>query len=313
MGEALENIARQYGEPKFLRGPSAPGWIVSVLKLPDGETVSGAGADIPTARTSCLGEAAEYFSIQRRKDDHTFDAHDLRTGSVRKIDADRAVMSDPNDPQDLGTEGCASGETVEHAIRGALCETIERHVLADWWMGNIAAHKYPDGWLIDTGLAALLRRCRVDAQANVKTEIFSLGHFAGVNVAMALSSGAGSPFTISGFGASLDSSRAASKAISELFQMECGAALAGLAGRQEELATIQRRSERLSTDTSLFGRETEPDANSEPKAFNLQKIAGKIEAVDLSRDDIGVPTFRIVSPGLKRCRPLKYSSFAAPV
>lgn len=313
MGKALENLARRFGEPNFLRGPSAPGWIVSALKLPDEETVSGAGADVPTARMSCLGEAAEYLSIQRRTDDQNFDTYDLRTGSVRSIYVDEAVMSDRNDPRDPGTEGCAAGETVELAIRGALCERVERHVLAEWWDGDVMACRYPEDWLSNIGIVELVHQSRNGAEEKRDTEIFSLGHLANIHIAVAISSGVGDIWTIAGYGASLEPSVAVFKATSELFQMECGAAIARVAGKRQEIESIQLRSERLSEDPSLFSETDGVDVRSYSESFDLQKITGKTEAIDLSRDDIGVPTFRVICSELRGCRSLKYSSVAAPV
>ena len=246
----------------------------------------------------------------------------LSDGAIRYLPSSSCYYGHPD--QRLGfaacdSNGCASGNTLEEAVRAALFELIERDAVGIWWYNRIVR----PGVALDSfelpivqTLARFIDRCGRDLTA------IDVGGDFGVPVFAAVSSRLGDADpkdVVFGFGAHLDAGRALKAALLEMLQMH-----AVVAGRVDGKTDGYRT---LNPDMIAWcrtaTRETEPylspdlarpayAATDYPMHWTadvrddialcleaLGRAGLEVYALDQTRSDIGVPTCRVIVPGLR--------------
>jgi ribosomal protein S12 methylthiotransferase accessory factor len=233
---------------------------------------------------------------------------------------------------DSGTNGLASGNTLEEALCHALCEVIERDASAvsDAWtdlapavsaaltrMGLAAPGADPSDCprfpLIDldslprraTVLVQRLRRAGIMVYLRDITSTAGIATFDCIIVERALG---GPPLAAGGTGTHPDARVAVTRALTEAAQSRIGY----IQGGREDLLRIVRASPALDADR-LYGGETARPFSSVASIENanidddVRLLLGRLRdagftrviAVDLTCPEVGVPVVRVVVPGME--------------
>ncbi|SLN54969.1 TOMM precursor leader peptide-binding protein [Ruegeria meonggei] len=213
------------------------------------------------------------------------------------------------------SNGCAAGNVLEEAILHGLLELIERDALAIWWYNRVRRPAFDlsrvsdvVGAQIDTLAAHLRSEGRnlsfIDLTNDLRIPVVG---------AVAWDAETGGAVTF-GFGAHLDASIAASRAASELVQLDvyCSeAANSRLALRIShvkkwfETATITGHPYLTPAENAVpapspaMGGGRELKADVEALVSHLARYEIEVLAVDLTRADVGFPVARVFAPGLR--------------
>lgn len=315
----FDKLLDRFGEPEILVGPDAPKWRFAALKIERGLMVSGKGADATFARASCLGEAAEVMSAFRRADDSKCAALSLPGEQSCEVDPAHVTINAIDKPNDPGTEGLGTGRTAADAKQAALLERVERHYVAEWWTGGALAGRIPPAWLREHDVLRVEGDARAGATNVRHTEFLCLNDRGPVHVVAAVSRLQDGNWPVLGFAAHFDAAEACRKALSELFQMELSLTLARISqmrGERSANAPALRRS-LLLTGAKRHLLEGEAYVPPAPKPLNMVEAAVhlgvEIYLADLTREDIGVPVWRALAPGLSSARALKFTEEGGPL
>jgi ribosomal protein S12 methylthiotransferase accessory factor len=275
----------------------------------------------------------EYFSELRLE---WVEGFDLLSGNPSYLPLNAVIF--PYEPPagrpvlyDSGTNGLASGNTLEEALCHALCEVIERDASAvsDAWtdlapavsralqrMGLAAADGNPEETrfpLID--LESLPRRGKVLVRrlqrAGIVVYLRDITSTAGIATfdCVIVDRGLGGPpLAAGGTGTHPDARVAVTRALTEAAQSRVGY----IQGGREDLVRIVRASPAVDPDR-LYGRETVRPFSSVASTENanidddirllLNRLRDEgfreVIAVNLTRPEVGVPVVRVVIPGME--------------
>lgn len=284
----------------------------------------GSGPTGDQAWNSCLGEAAEILSILRRKEDTSFEGYDLNRQNPSPIAAEFVTSADATSPTDPGNEGAAAGASFRHAATSALLERFERAAIHNWWTGQQDAIAVPREWTASAGTDNLVSSARMYAEQKRTYSVIVLELRYSVWTMAAISRDADGRTPVVGYGAGLDPLSAARKAIGEMLQMEFGLHIANsstAAQKSNVQSPVFRRIRALEnerahlispkSEVSLF--ELKEDSDGRSILEIAERHLGKVTLVDLTRDDIGVPVCRALTPELPTARHLKFSGGASPL
>jgi ribosomal protein S12 methylthiotransferase accessory factor len=199
------------------------------------------------------------------------------------------------------TNGCAAGRTRPEAILKALLELIERDSVAIWWYNRLSR---PAAELASFGDSRLLGVQKAFAREGLDLYLLDVTTDLGIPayVAVAPAPDGSKPY----FGSAAHFSprdaalRAASEAAQVWFWMRQGAATPELTSWLET-ATLNRQ-EYLRPRGTIPAKSVRTTTAEENivDCVNRLRIAG-IEpyCVDLTRPEVGVPTVRVLAPGLR--------------
>jgi len=193
------------------------------------------------------------------------------------------------DGRSIGAEGdsngCAAGATLDDAIAHGFLELVERDAFAIWWYNRIPRHSFPRE-LIDAAPAA--RRLR---DSGYSLTVLDVTSDLGIPVAVALTAGAdGVPRDI-GFGAAYDAPTAIHRAALETGQL--------IATPQPNVWSWLRAAWQFDP---AFLTALPPAKSPKPPGSMEQAIHDaslEVLFVDLTRQDLGIPVARVVSPTLR--------------
>lgn len=172
----------------------APGFNILQALTADGHTASGAGLTRDEAYVRCIGETAEIEALAR----------------LRAQGQDFVSMRD----------GIAAHRNSDLAREAALCEAYERHVVADWWLGQVTAAAVSPAWLHGTGLSRMLDQARQGAAMKRRTDWWLIQRTNGPCAMICRSTSLEQQDPVLGFGVHRDPRLAAEKALRELLLME---------------------------------------------------------------------------------------------
>jgi ribosomal protein S12 methylthiotransferase accessory factor len=216
-------------------------------------------------------------------------------------------------PRTALSTGAAAGTSYESAASRALLELVERHAAFLWWEAGRQGAPVPLEWPAIRDAVQLLGDLRQSSRERV-TWLIDLTTELGIPSVAAVSfNGDGKGFAC-GTAARLTLAEAASAAIREMCQMELGLLLATIKLREAGPATLNE------TDLSHLDRGQKIDARDcvlvqptgrpikhtdHSPGSDLAEIRSifanhGIEAslVDLTRDQLGLPTVHALAPGL---------------
>lgn len=253
-------------------------------------------------------------------------AFDLAEGGEILVPGDAANLdfTRPADPPELGrsTTGLAGGNTREEARASALAEVIERCCHREFLAlgpAERAARRLDPDLLghADPGNASLVERI---AAAGLHLDLFDITNRFEVTAVRALlygtSSGQPVAFPAVGHGAHLCPVTAAQRAITEAAQ----ARLSCIAGNRDDIRPSHYRGADLSNwllalhkGMDLAGQrcglDRPDDSTDSPQGDAelmirriLEKGAGPLVEIDLTRPDLGVPVVKIVAPAVAYLR-----------
>ena len=216
-------------------------------------------------------------------------------------------VADPN--------GQGAGNTLEEAIRHALLELVERDAAAIWWFNRIRRPAV-DIDSLDDRVAHAVRAHAVDEGREIWA--LDLTGDLGIPVFAAISRACDGPERVSfGFGASLDPRVALVRALGEMNQLA------------RTLAEAKDRWLRQWWQTATLADHPylAPDATAAPwhaghhhRSVDTDTVATILECrrrleqqgletliIDQTRPDVGLPTARVIVPGLRHWRPPRYA------
>lgn len=294
----LDRVAGQC-EMRLLAAPWAPGLTIAFARWRGSQPIlsslaTGTGPDPESAMRRALGEIAENLSLSPEAWPAPVVVCDPADG--RRLCDDARARPQAGD-DNLGSEGCAAGETATGARLAALCERAERAALARWWAGDLAARRLV--------VPEAARRYRGTARQR-RDLLFALPFLPGLTICLAVSDdGAGGRLAL-GSAAALTPEDAADAALREAMQAE----VAWLAPQthpdvaQRDHAhrgLIQRLPQLLAAapTTPAPGGGTLDTLLTE---LRQQGIAHGF--ADLTLVDPGIPVWRFVCPDWPRARPL---------
>ena len=252
------------------------------------------------------------------------EAQSLRRGDGRLIPAAYCYLDYPGDPGVpcfcvANSSGCASAGTLEEAAVRGFLELVERDAAAIWWYGRIRRPAVDLDCFADERIAAF--RDWMAAQGR-QFFVLDLTHDLSVPVFAAVSADLDGGRIVFGLGADFDPLRAAQSAMTEMEQFSVSADLI-------EANRDQVPEDALDPSARMFGHwlatatlATEPhfvaaadaktryDRNTagEPphadrRLEHLQRLSDERHlnplVMDLTRADFGLPTARVVVPGLR--------------
>lgn len=315
----FDATARKVGSPQLFQSPAAPNWFVTALNLDGIGTVSGKGPTKEAAYASCFGEATEILSALRRSDDAVFFGTDAETGACVEFDCASVTISTPVGESQVGSEGLGAGKSKNDAETSAFLELIERHHVAEWWMSERPGILLDDAWCCACGLENLIMDARRGAHEPRKTFLMCIGQASSVVTIAAISMQAEGRWPVLGFAAHNDPVLAAKAAVSELFQMELSLTLAQHASLNRadgfDKSTIDRAHLLETSKSALLSAVPGEVPQKTALRFGVvaRELGVSIQLVDLARQDIGVPVFRAIAPGLTSARALKFDGVCGPV
>jgi len=243
-------------------------------------------------------------------------AWSLTHGTYRLLPAEYCYYGHPSRPARALADpnGQGAGNTIEEAILHALIELVERDAAAIWWCNRIrrpavdlAGVDHP----VVHGVLAQAAHDGRDAWALDLTSDFGIPVFAAVSRARD-----GSERVSFGFGASLDPRLALVHALAEMHQL----ARTMIEAKDRRLREWWRSATVadhpfLAPDPAAIQR----DVNLQPAAeidtlAAIHECRSRLErqgldtlVIDQTRPEIGLPTVRVVVPGLRHWRPPRYA------
>lgn len=230
------------------------------------------------------------------------------------VPSDVCVRREPQhrrlEPAGALSSGCAAGASLAAAKERAILELIERDAAALWWYGGRPPRHA--GARIQAAGDALLATLRQGC-ARRRTTFLDIATDLGIPVMAAISVDPDGRGLACGLGARLDPAEALSAAIRELCQMELSAPLAAMKrevrGEAALNASDRRHLRRAAFDAGSCpllapsggepGNAALPPATLRELLTRLQSHGIRLFTVDLTRDDIGVPVMRALSPELQ--------------
>lgn len=294
----LDRVAGQC-EMRRLAAPWAPGLTIAFARWRGSWPIlsplgTGTGPEPQSAMRRALGEIAENLSLSPEAWPGPVMVRDPVDGRCLCDDA-RARPQAAGD--NLGSEGCAAGETAAAARLAAFCERAERAALAQWWAGDLAARR------LDLPEAARRYRGPVRQRRDL---LFALPFLPGLSICLAITEdGAGGRMAL-GSAAALTPGDAADAALREAMQAE----IAWLAPPEHPDVPPRDHVHRGLTRRlpQLLAAAPAPPA---PGGATLDRLLTVLRQqgighgfADLSLADLGIPVWRFVCPDWPRARPL---------
>ena len=217
------------------------------------------------------------------------------------------------------SNGCAAGQTFDGALSRALLELVERDATGIWWYGRISRPAVARSVIEDD---VLHRAIAARAQMGQQLWLLDLTHDLEIPVVAAILADRTGALLALGFGADVESLRAAYSAYREMCQMELSvtlvqrrAAQMGEVARPEDrrllhwtsAASIERLPH-LRPGTEAMPRAPSIAASNDAEAAGpiverLYRAGLEAFAIDLQRSDIGLPAARAFVPGLCHFKP----------
>ena len=255
-------------------------------------------------------------------------ARPLRGGAEKLVPAAHVYFDYPGDGQIpcfciANSNGCASAASLEVAIERAFLELVERDAVAIWWYNRLRRPGVAPPVLEQPAIAAV---AGWQAERQRTLQLLDLTSDLAVPVCAAVTRDHDGGRIVFGFGAAWDPQAAALSAVTEMQQVYLSALLieearaAETAERPSHAARALQRWLATATIATQPYLVPSPDdaARGVPcsdrpgsKAGDcavpaLDRIAGRCEkwgleplVIDLTRADIGVPTARVMVPGLR--------------
>lgn len=253
-------------------------------------------------------------------------AWSMTRGTFRLLPAEYCCYGHPSRPARALADpnGQGAGNTIEEAILHALLELVERDAAAIWWFNRLRRPPVDIDGFDDPVVHAVRAHTLHEGR-----ELWALDLTAdlGIPVFAAISRACDGPERISfGFGAALDPRVALVRALGEMHQLACTLAEAKDRWLRQwwETATIAEHSYLaplapacLTPDADVATRRA-PVRHRASEIDTMAAIAecrGRLEqqgletlVIDQTRPDIGLPTVRVIVPGLRHWRPPRYAA-----
>lgn len=328
----LLRFAARLDDVFALRSDTAPGMPLfgayrSGISLGDeshqlAASYGGRGGSLMRAFEGCIGEAIEHDAMILRPDDVRLNSADagapggrVRFNSIfddRVIERTTAEVFCPLEKDGrIGRIGSSTGyaahRTDPKAKRSAFLECLERHAIADWYLGDMSLHTI----LPRSDVLEPVGRAR--AEVDRQTTFFRLPtDWPHVWCIMAASSDTGGRQAVLGFGCDLSPRRAMLGAFGELCQGELAVQLVRRKARErgdnalnEAERRIITRCDTLDLGSGLFASggsidcPESDDADSQTPLDRFDWPNLDAFAADLTVPDIAVPVWTVHCPGLK--------------
>jgi len=238
------------------------------------------------------------------------------SGAVRYVLAEMCYLGYGGRYAWADTNGCAAGETRDHAALTAFAELIERDAVAIWWYNRLrrpAAGREASGHPRAEECARILRRLHRDWWLLDITSDF------GVAVYAAVSCDATGKRIALGSAAGADPRHAAARALSEMTSHAWELTYAestrreqdGHEGSYDSLWTWWRSAcldghSHLTPASSGVGdgrRPTRPEPSFEGWTKRARRLGLEVYWKDHTRPEIGTPVVRVLAPGLRHWWP----------
>jgi thiazole/oxazole-forming peptide maturase SagD family component len=246
------------------------------------------------------------------------EARNASTGRAALLPADICVRRLPRrrtmDPIEPLSSGVAAGVTFDGAAARAVLELCERDAAALWWLGGRRPKSFPRGHSASEAGTEILERLRQGVSLR-RTILLDITTDLGVPTVAAVSVDRNGRGMACGMAARQAWREAAAAAVLEMCQMELAAPLAEAKqteGGEGQLNETDRRHLRraafAAADCDLLSprESSRPDSAESPVGCGLDAIAAFLAAhdiriflVDLTREELGVPVVRAVSPDLQ--------------
>lgn len=191
---AMDELAASWRRYDWRENFLAPGFEILQALTADGRTASGAGLTRDEAYLRCIGETAEIAALAGLR------AHGQEFDPIR--------------------DGIAAHRHAEAAREAALAEAHERRIVAEWWLGRIAARPVAQGWLDRHGLSQMLSDIRQGAALKRRTDWWLIQPSSGPGAMICRSTSLGGQDPVLGYGVHPRARLAAEKALRELLLME---------------------------------------------------------------------------------------------
>lgn|GEM_PF-7002824 len=274
MSRTPDDLALTWQQFDWRESLFAPGLVILQALTATGRTASGAGFTRGEAYARCLGETAECLALD--------------TGSAARFLPQR--------------DGIAAHPEAAVAQRHAMLEAVERHVISQWWLGQIEARPVSAAWLAAQKLAAEASALRKGAAQKRKTQWWQVAVASGPSVMICRGTSRSGQDPILGYGCDWDARRAAAKALREMLLMELNlmelvAARSGDAGTpsvhvQQRLAAFAQHGASILPNDHPVTPEAAPDTGSAtPLDCHDVTPADCALPVWLCRPDWPAPTF----------------------
>jgi ribosomal protein S12 methylthiotransferase accessory factor len=202
------------------------------------------------------------------------------------------------------SNGCAAGSTIEDARLAALLEIIERDAAARWWYGRRHRPAVDLASLNGNGFVEWLRTRKR------RSFLFDITSDLGVPVAAAASSEVDGSDVVLGFAARPNWNDASSAALTEMVQIEFSLNAARVLGNAANNWAKWLSSVTMATpplDSAFMSGRICSHHSISPSVESLLQICSRagiqICFADMTRDRIGIPTFRAISLDLCHIKP----------
>ncbi len=212
------------------------------------------------------------------------------------------------------SNGCAAGNVLEEAVLHGLLELIERDALAIWWYNRLRRPAFDMSRLTSSVRAQIETLRGFLTQEGRRLSFIDLTNDLRVPVvgAIAWDENTGGRITF-GFGAHLDASIAASRAASELVQLDVYCAEAAQSRLAPRMSYVKKWFETARIDTHPYLVPSDDSVPVLPPALAGENLKADIDhlvahlarsdievlAVDLSRNDVDFSVARVFAPGLR--------------
>lgn len=270
-------------------------------------SAGGRGLTPRHAIESCAGELSERLAIYdyggRRSD--RLVAVNLINGDLRPIVPTKVFKSIQNLPQSANSEGCGSGANLQDAVESGLLELVERDAVSLWWRGGQrGASAAFEAEALEAVFGGDQSRSRW--LLDVTTDV-------GTPVMVAISSDLQGGGIVVGAASGWSERNASIKAALELAQMEVAATMSQMKLEKlgekallpgDELWIDRLRAYRVD-DCALFTPTGRPRSWSNIAGTwnvlldRLQQMDDRLEFVDITMSEIGIPCVRVRSKVLQ--------------
>lgn len=211
------------------------------------------------------------------------------------------------------SNGVAAGVSLSTATTAGTLELIERDAMVLWWYGGNAAKSITNGAVWGTEFLSFVSTCRQGSSRDCW--FLEITSDIPVPVIAAFSSRVDGSVVVGGFAADPDPLRAATRAFLEMCQMELAQQIstdkqsylpAGQLSAQDRIWIERERQLSLENFPRLKKATTVEECAVQAQSVTSDNLAEAISVagleaflVDLTRPEIGIPTVRVIVPGLQ--------------
>lgn len=301
--EGLRQFFNPYAPGVSLMGAKLKSDARRVVKEPI--FVLGKGHSLSQALECLYGEAAEREALYMQSSDKTRALVKTNLMVIGSIPAEDVLQC--GSPNDLGSTGCAAHNEFENAARFAVHELIERYAIWRWWAGDIRPTRLDAKWSGHAQIEDYVRHLRIGARIPRHTSFYRLGCDGPVQVAMARSEDLdGSQIAIA-FAAAESLLQAARRSALELMSVELETVdlRAAILGGEEiapnsnrglvslrQAALAQSHAHLFDAADCTLLADNHRICSLEALVDALSSVGLPVQLVDLSRDEINLPTYR---------------------